>query len=125
VCAAQGSGRFDVGRVVEGAARTCKTRTKTGWTGAHEGIAWTHPGIGTYYRNSRGRVVVNNPFRVIDFWGATRRADLGEYVTETIRNGSPSPRGADAAAQRSTGPRHRTRSQAGEATPPVDSRPQP
>lgn len=47
---------------------------------AHERMVWTHPGMDTYYRNSRGRVVVNNPFRVIDFWAATRTADLADYL---------------------------------------------
>jgi 4-hydroxyacetophenone monooxygenase len=49
---------------------------------AHARMIWTHPGASTYYRNSRGRVVVNNPYRVIDYWHLTRRADLADYVTE-------------------------------------------
>lgn len=49
---------------------------------AHERMIWTHPGMGTYYRNSRGRVVVVTPFRVIDFWQMTRAADLGDYLVE-------------------------------------------
>ncbi len=52
---------------------------------AHENMVWTHPGMDTYYRNSRGRVVVNNPFPVIDYWHRTRQADLGDYVTEPAR----------------------------------------
>ena len=28
---------------------------------AHERMVWTHPGMATYYRNSRGRVVVTDP----------------------------------------------------------------
>jgi 4-hydroxyacetophenone monooxygenase len=43
---------------------------------AHERMVWTHPGMTTYYRNSRGRVVVNSPFRNLDFWRMTRHADL-------------------------------------------------
>lgn len=49
---------------------------------AHERMIWTHEGMDTYYRNPRGRVVVINPFRVIDYWAMTRRADLDEYVVE-------------------------------------------
>ncbi|HEV8628059.1 MAG TPA: NAD(P)/FAD-dependent oxidoreductase [Acidimicrobiia bacterium] len=54
---------------------------------AHEAMVWTHPGMDTYYRNSRGRVVVNTPFRIVDFWHMTRAADLEEFVTEpaTVR----------------------------------------
>ena len=43
---------------------------------AHERMVWTHPGMSTYYRNSRGRVVVNSPFRNLDFWNMTRHADI-------------------------------------------------
>jgi 4-hydroxyacetophenone monooxygenase len=52
---------------------------------AHEQMIWTHPGMDTYYRNSRGRVVVNTPWRVIDYWEMTRDADLDEYVVEPAR----------------------------------------
>jgi 4-hydroxyacetophenone monooxygenase len=45
-------------------------------------MVWTHPGASTYYRNSRGRVVVNNPHRVIDYWHMTRHADLTDYIVE-------------------------------------------
>jgi len=49
---------------------------------AHAKMVWTHPGMENYYRNSRGRVVAINPFRIVDFWPLTERADLGDYVTE-------------------------------------------
>ena len=49
---------------------------------AHGRMVWTHPGMTTYYRNSRGRVVVPIPWRVVDFWHMTRHADLAEYITE-------------------------------------------
>jgi 4-hydroxyacetophenone monooxygenase len=49
---------------------------------AHANMIWTHPGMSTYYRNSRGRVVVPIPWRVVDFWQMTRHADLNDYVLE-------------------------------------------
>ena len=49
---------------------------------AHEKMVWTHPGMTTYYRNQRGRIVVNSPYRNVDYFAMTRRADLDEYVTE-------------------------------------------
>lgn len=45
----------------------------------HAGMVWTYPGVETYYKNSKGRVVVNNPFRILEFWNMTERADLNEY----------------------------------------------
>jgi 4-hydroxyacetophenone monooxygenase len=47
----------------------------------HQGMIWTHPGMSTYYRNSRGRVVAINPFRNVDYWDMTRRADMDDYTT--------------------------------------------
>ena len=48
----------------------------------HERMVWTHPGMETYYRNERGRVVVNSPFKNADFFEMTRRADLAEFEVE-------------------------------------------
>lgn len=49
---------------------------------AHAQMVWAHPGMSTYYRNSRGRIVLNNPWRVFTFWQLTRSADIGEYLQE-------------------------------------------
>ncbi len=46
----------------------------------HECMIWTHPGMSTYYRNSRGRVVVTIPYRNVDFWHMTRKANLSDYI---------------------------------------------
>jgi 4-hydroxyacetophenone monooxygenase len=51
---------------------------------AHERMVWTHPGMDTYYRNARGRVVVNNPFRMQEFWQLTEAADVNDYLVEPI-----------------------------------------
>jgi 4-hydroxyacetophenone monooxygenase len=52
---------------------------------AHEDMVWTHPGMSTYYRNRRGRVVVNSPWRNVDFWHFARDPDLDEFVVEPRR----------------------------------------
>jgi 4-hydroxyacetophenone monooxygenase len=51
---------------------------------AHEQMVWTHPGMTSYYRNERGRIVVNSPWRNVDFYEMTREADLGEYLAEPV-----------------------------------------
>ncbi|MDH4144662.1 MAG: NAD(P)/FAD-dependent oxidoreductase [Acidimicrobiia bacterium] len=51
----------------------------------HENMVWTHPGMSTYYRNPRGRIVINSPYRNVDFFEMTREVDLDEYVTEPLR----------------------------------------
>ena len=45
-------------------------------------MVWTHPGMSTYYRNERGRVVVNSPFRNAQFFAMTHKADLSDFETE-------------------------------------------
>ena len=47
----------------------------------HENMVWTHPGMETYYRNDKGRVVINTPYRNVDVFRMTRSADLAEFVT--------------------------------------------
>ena len=49
----------------------------------HAKMVWTHPGMHTYYRNSRGRVVVPIPFRNVDFFEMLRSADLSDFSVET------------------------------------------
>lgn len=49
---------------------------------AHEKMVWTHQGMETYYRNERGRVVLNSPYRNVDMFSMTREANLTEFRTE-------------------------------------------
>ncbi|MFE4500957.1 flavin-containing monooxygenase [Rhodococcus sp. NPDC056743] len=49
----------------------------------HSRMIWTHPGMSTYYRNSRGRVVANSPWRTTDYWKLTQEADLSDYHTKS------------------------------------------
>lgn len=46
---------------------------------AHRKMVWSQPGVTTYYRNTRGRVVYANPWRIVDYWHMTRSADLKDY----------------------------------------------
>jgi 4-hydroxyacetophenone monooxygenase len=52
---------------------------------AHRRMVWSHPGMTTYYRNSHGRVTVNSPWRVIDYWGMTREPSLDDFVLHPTR----------------------------------------
>ena len=47
----------------------------------HWGMIWSHPGMSTYFRNERGRIVTNSPWRLIDYWRLTREADLRDFHT--------------------------------------------
>ncbi|MFC0249627.1 MULTISPECIES: NAD(P)/FAD-dependent oxidoreductase [Citricoccus] len=46
----------------------------------HERTVWTHPGMSTYYRNSRGRVVFVMPFLNVEYWDMTKRPDMENYT---------------------------------------------
>ncbi|TDO51587.1 4-hydroxyacetophenone monooxygenase [Kribbella sp. VKM Ac-2527] len=47
----------------------------------HQKMIWSHPGMSTYFRNSRGRVVTNSPWRLLDYWHLTREAALADFAT--------------------------------------------
>ncbi len=48
----------------------------------HEQLIWTHPGVSTYYKNKRGRVVSVMPFRLVDFWRMTHEPSLSDFAVE-------------------------------------------
>ncbi|MCB2051899.1 MAG: monooxygenase, partial [Novosphingobium sp.] len=50
----------------------------------HSGMVWTFPGVETYYKNAKGRVVVNNPFRVLHFWEMTENVNMNDYQSSEI-----------------------------------------
>lgn len=46
---------------------------------------WAHQGMTTYYRNSKGRIVVPMPWTNYDYWHMTREPDLAEFeVTAAV-----------------------------------------
>jgi 4-hydroxyacetophenone monooxygenase len=49
---------------------------------AHAKMIWTHPGVSNYYRNARGRVVTNSPWRHVDYWRMTHELDLSDFTVE-------------------------------------------
>jgi 4-hydroxyacetophenone monooxygenase len=51
---------------------------------ASAALLWTRDGVSTYYRNQRGRVVVNLPYRNVDLWHLTGHADLGDYLCTKV-----------------------------------------
>ena len=56
---------------------------------AHAKMVWTHPGVSNYYRNEKGRVVTNSPWRFIDYWQMTRSPDLADFETEPAGEEKP------------------------------------
>lgn len=46
----------------------------------HRGMIWSHRGMRTYFRNSKGRIVTNSPWRMIDYWRLTRAANRADFL---------------------------------------------
>ncbi len=46
---------------------------------AHDQMVWTHPGVDNWYRNPRGRVFANSPWRLVDYWRMTAEPDLDDF----------------------------------------------
>lgn len=46
----------------------------------HEKTVWTHPGMSTYYKNSKGRVVFVMPFLNVEYWEMTKKVNLEDYT---------------------------------------------
>lgn len=66
----------------------------------HQNMVWSHKGVTNYFRNDRGRIVVQNPWRVVDYWRFTRQADLNDFNTVATDPGaSKEPRSSLSAAQ--------------------------
>ncbi|HQN11860.1 MAG TPA: NAD(P)/FAD-dependent oxidoreductase [Quisquiliibacterium sp.] len=65
----------------------------------HEALVWSAPGLASYYRNTKGRVTSANPWRMVDIWSMTRRADPEHYRVTRVADGG-TPRGHAATGTR-------------------------
>lgn len=43
-------------------------------------MIWTHPKANSYYNNSKGRVYLSFPFRLVDYWTWTRKPDPENFA---------------------------------------------
>jgi len=43
-------------------------------------MIWTHPKANSYYNNSKGRVYLSFPYRLVDYWTWTRKPDLKHFT---------------------------------------------
>lgn len=46
----------------------------------HSRMVWSHRGVGSWYKNKRGRVFATSPWRLVDYWEMTRKLEVGDYV---------------------------------------------
>ena len=50
---------------------------------AHRNMVWAHGGVGNWYKNARGRVIANSPWRLVDYWAMTKEFKLGDFELST------------------------------------------
>lgn len=46
-------------------------------------MVWSHPAMTNWYKNKHGRVVMNSPWRLVDYRNMTEHLDPADYVLET------------------------------------------
>ncbi|MBN9429044.1 MAG: NAD(P)/FAD-dependent oxidoreductase [Burkholderiales bacterium] len=42
-------------------------------------LSWSHQSVDTWYKNAAGRIVTNQPWKLIEYWQLTRKARLDDY----------------------------------------------
>ena len=45
-------------------------------------MVWSHRGVNNWYKNKRGRVVMNSPWRLVDYRNMTEHLDPADYILE-------------------------------------------
>jgi len=46
----------------------------------HDQMVWAHPSENSWYKNANGRVLTTSPWRLVDYWGWTRRPNLDDFA---------------------------------------------
>ena len=46
-------------------------------------FVWSHPSVQSWYKNANGRIIINSPWRLVDYWRFTLGPELHEYELET------------------------------------------
>lgn len=52
-------------------------------------LVWSHDSVGTWYKNKSGRIITNQPWRLVDYWKLTYQANLEEYALDGVTTPSP------------------------------------
>src|SRR5258708_909575 len=62
-------------------------------------MSWAHSGVTNWYKNKRGRVVMNSPWRLVDYRNLTAAFDISEYEFGRIAR-RPAPATAEGRGRR-------------------------
>lgn len=75
-------------RMVEDGIRVLECRAKVArdynqkLDSALDQMVWAHPGVTSRYRNSAGRIIMNHPWKLHQFWEYTRVPNLDDFDVE-------------------------------------------
>ena len=47
-------------------------------------MVWSHPGVTSWYKNKHGRVIMNSPWRLVDYRNMTAQLDLENYLVDDV-----------------------------------------
>jgi 4-hydroxyacetophenone monooxygenase len=50
----------------------------------HRNMVWSHPGVGSWYKNKNGRVTANSPWRLVDYRDMTAKFEPSDYTFKKI-----------------------------------------
>lgn len=45
-------------------------------------LVWSHPSVGSWYKNDKGRIITNQPWTLLEYWRLTREPNLREFHRE-------------------------------------------
>lgn len=45
-------------------------------------FVWSHPSVNSWYKNAQGRIIINSPWRLLDYWRFTLQPDFAQYDTQ-------------------------------------------
>jgi 4-hydroxyacetophenone monooxygenase len=57
-------------------------------------MIWSNVDVGSWYKNSKHRVVTNSPWRLVDYWAMTRELATNDWILDG-RGDQPATVGAD------------------------------
>lgn len=43
-------------------------------------LSWSHPSVNTWYKNASGRIVTNQPWKLVEYWELTRNFNAQDYA---------------------------------------------
>jgi 4-hydroxyacetophenone monooxygenase len=75
-------------RLISGAAKSVEVRQEVfdaynvELDAALDKMIWSHRGATNYFRNDAGRIVVNSPWKYIDYWRKSLQYDPAEYIEQ-------------------------------------------